>query len=221
MLRSVSPPAPSNTALFRRAADVTTDAGKRVPTGFDAWDHVLGGGAWMPSTVLLAGPPGVGKSSRALTLGCALATRTDRPCLYVSAEMPASTLRAIAERLSLPLGPLLIGEARELDATLTGARSYTPPLACVVFDSLPMFRVADETGHRAQLAALKRIGETTRAIECLALVIQHVTKEGEIAGAEALQHEVDVVAYIEPERLRTIKNRHGPAPRHATLTCLP
>jgi predicted ATP-dependent serine protease len=208
-------------AVFLRAVDIQPAKGSRVATGIEAWDRVLGdelgGGAWLPSTLLLAGPPGHGKSTRALLVGNALARATRRPLVYLSAEMTAPTMRRLAERVGVDLEFLLLNDLPELEPHLATARRCAPAPVCLVFDSLPELVVDESRKASSQATALKKIVETTRELGALAIVIQHVNKEHAIAGTERLQHEVDVVCFIEDDILSTSKNRHGPAPRSAPL----
>jgi DNA repair protein RadA/Sms len=188
----------------------------RVPTGIAGLDRVLGGGLVPASVVLLAGEPGIGKSTLLLHLVSAL-TGSGRPCLLVSGEESHGQVAARARRLGVASDAVAFAPGRDLDAVLDAARARRPFLLAV--DSIQTLR--DPSGP--QLAGgVSQVRACTDALvglakeEGIAVVMTgHVTKDGDLAGPRALEHAVDVVALFEGDArsgLRVLaggKNRFG------------
>jgi DNA repair protein RadA/Sms len=189
----------------------------RWPSGMPGLDRVLGGGLVAGSVVLLAGEPGVGKSTLLLQVA-ALCAATD-PVLYVSAEESNRQVALRAARLGcLHDGIVLLAEP-EVESAVAAARRLRPRL--VIADSVQTMvsdRVPAVAGSvtqvrevAAQLVALaKRDGPTV-------VLVGHVTKDGTIAGPKSLEHLVDVLlefsgaAALPYRGVRATKNRFGPA----------
>jgi DNA repair protein RadA/Sms len=199
----------------RRLAEIDASEAPRIPTGISELDRVLGGGLVPGSVVLLAGEPGVGKS----TLGLQLAARaaTPRPILYVTGEESPEQLRLRAERLDeLPRDLAVLAETR-VEALAEPWRDLRP--AVVVIDSIQTLRtdrVESAPGSVAQVresAAL--LAATAKAHGTALVLVGHVTKEGLVAGPRVLEHMVDAVLSFEGDRshafrvLRATKNRYG------------
>ncbi|MEJ2665908.1 MAG: DNA repair protein RadA [Deinococcales bacterium] len=197
------------------AIEDVRDAGLvRMPSGDDEVDRVLGGGWVSGSASLLAGEPGIGKSTLLLQLAH-LAVESGRTALYVAGEESLAQVRLRAERLGLSRGVTL---ARETDARVLAehVRGAAPEL--VIVDSIQTL-LADPEGTPGTLsqvrdgtallvAAAKDSGSTL-------VLIGHVTKQGAIAGPKVIEHVVDATFALESAAglrvLRAIKNRFGPA----------
>ena len=195
---------------------VPLSPGHRDRTGIGELDRALGGGLVPGAVVLLAGDPGIGKSTLLL---CALdrLSGPDRPVLYVSGEESLQQIRLRGERLGT-LSPAL-HLAAETDAlvALDHARKLRPrvlavdsvqTLALPGLDSAPgSVTQVREVGHR--LAGFAK--ETGTPV----ILVGHVTKDGSIAGPRVLEHLVDTVLFFEGDRshayrvLRAQKNRFG------------
>jgi DNA repair protein RadA/Sms len=199
----------------RRLAEVDTTAIPRLATGSAELDRVLGGGLVPGSVVLLAGEPGVGKSTLALQL--AAGVRSRRPILYVSGEESPEQVRLRADRLpALPEDLVVLAETG-VEALAGPWRELAPALVLVdSIQTLRTERVESAPGSVAQVresAAL--LAATAKAHGTALVLIGHVTKEGAIAGPRVLEHLVDVVLYFEGDRghafrvLRARKNRFG------------
>jgi DNA repair protein RadA/Sms len=207
--------APADGAAKPRAlAEIDAEALPRLATGVPELDRVLGGGLVPGSVVLLAGEPGVGKSTLALQLAAGLAPA---PVLYVSGEESPEQIRLRADRMkSLPAHLALLAETR-VESLAAPWRELAP--AAVIVDSVQTLRtdrVESAPGSVAQVrecaallaAAAKRAGTAL-------VLIGHVTREGTIAGPRVLEHLVDVVLYFDGDRghafrlLRAQKNRFG------------
>lgn len=186
----------------------------RAPSGDAEVDRVLGGGWVMGSAVLLAGEPGIGKSTLLLQLAHH-AVEAGRSTLYVAGEESLAQVRLRAERLGLTHGVEL---TRETDAQALAAhlRAAAPDL--VIVDSIQTL-LADPDGTPGTLtqvrdgtallvAAAKESGSTL-------VLIGHVTKQGSIAGPKVIEHVVDATFALESAAglrvLRAIKNRYGAA----------
>ncbi len=202
-------------AAPRRLGDVEAASAPRLPTGVPELDRVLGGGLVPGSVVLLAGEPGIGKSTLALQL--AAGHRRGSGVLYVTGEESPQQLRLRAERLEeMPEELLVIGETRT-EALAEPWRKLEPSV--VIVDSIQTLRsdrVESAPGSVAQVresAAL--LAAAAKSQGAALLLVGHVTKEGTIAGPRVLEHLVDVVLTFEGDRshpfrmLRAAKNRFG------------
>lgn len=187
-----------------------------MPTGLAGVDRVLGGGVVPGSVVLLAGEPGIGKSTLLLQLIGRLAA-DGRSCLLVSGEESRDQVAARASRIGVPGDAVAFAPGRELDAVLNTTRATSPFLLAV--DSIQTLRDA----RGAQMpGGVSQVRACTDALVGLAkaegvavLLTGHVTKDGDLAGPRALEHAVDVVLTFEGDPrsgLRVLaggKNRFG------------
>jgi DNA repair protein RadA/Sms len=186
------------------------------PTGIREFDRVLGKGLVAGSVVLLAGEPGVGKSTLLLETAKQWAL-AGRSCLYVSGEESPAQARARAERIGAVHEKVLFTAETQLEAILASWVEHKPEL--VVVDSVQMLRCAGEApGAVSQIQeAVRRFSALAKALDISVVLIGHVTKEGEIAGPRFLEHLVDVVLTFAGEQhsrlrlLRGVKNRFGPS----------
>ncbi len=208
-------------AVARRAAlplsQVHARAATATPSGVAELDRVLGGGLVPGAVVLLAGEPGVGKSTLLLEVA-ASAARRGAKTLYVTGEESASQVRVRAERTSAVEDAIFLAAEVDLEAVLSQVAAVQPDL--LVIDSVQTIASSDVDGAaggvtqvRAVTAALVRLAKERHLP---ILLVGHVTKDGSIAGPRALEHIVDVVLQFEGERhsrlrlLRSTKNRFGP-----------
>jgi len=187
----------------------------RTPTGLAEFDAAIGGGIVPGSLLLLAGEPGIGKSTLVLQVAAAIAAAGD--VLYISGEETASQVRNRAERIGIPMGRIrFLATADGTAAAATIAR-MRPALAVV--DSVQTLAIPDlpvDAGGVTQVRALANILLTTAKTSDVPIIITgHVTKDGAIAGPKTLEHLVDQVAVLDGEPtsdiriLRTTKNRFG------------
>lgn len=163
------------------------------------------------SVTLLGGAPGAGKSTLALMLADTTAGATQRESLYISAEEHVEQIKARAKRLGLKNLHLIriasIGQVQNLAPIL---EHYKP--CSIIGDSVP--KIAPDMNDAVQFA--ETIKEWTDTLKAPAFLIDHVTKEEEFAGLQALQHAVDTTLLFtvyedEVRELRTVKNRNGPS----------
>ncbi len=196
---------------------------RRISTGDDELNRVLGGGLVPGSIVLLGGEPGIGKST--LSLQTMLKLSNKMRILYVSGEESAHQLKMRAERLLSPL-PQQGGTEGEsffilcensLEAIFHHIKEVQPDL--VVIDSIQTIsteEVESSAGSIAQVrecaSALLRFAKTSGVP---VILIGHITKEGTLAGPKILEHIVDTVIQFEGDQhymyriLRSMKNRFG------------
>jgi DNA repair protein RadA/Sms len=189
---------------------------RRIPTELPGVDRVLGGGL-VPSTVaLLAGEPGIGKSTLLLQLAAGLSA-AGHACLLASGEESRRQVSARARRLGVDGSALAFVSGRELPAVLDAARSTRPVLLAV--DSVQALRepTAGQTpGGTSQVrACADALVGLAKAEGISVLVTGHVTKDGDLAGPRTLEHAVDVVLSFEGDprsgqrMLSAGKNRFG------------
>lgn len=187
----------------------------RLTTGLSDVDIVLGGGFVAGSINLLAGQPGIGKSTLLLQLANRLADK--QSVLYISGEESAHQIGLRADRLKVKATNLTIATstvAEDIAATIQ-AGGYQ----LVVVDSIQTIAcaaISSAPGSVSQITNSSHIiTQAAKATDTAVLLVGHVTKEGVIAGPKVLEHLVDVVLQLEGDRyggfkiLRPVKNRYG------------
>jgi DNA repair protein RadA/Sms len=201
-------------AVLSLAGTMSTES-KRLGTGQDELDRVLGGGLVVGSVALLGGDPGIGKST--LLLQVAAHVGRERAVLYASGEESVAQVGLRARRLGLSAAELTLVNENDLDAVL--ALASESKVALLVVDSIQTVQSGDAgllagavTQLRECTARLVRFAKSTGTA---VVIIGHVTKEGAIAGPRLLEHLVDTVLYFESESgsryrlVRATKNRYG------------
>lgn len=198
------------------AVDVA--AARAVPTGIDELDRVLGGGLVAGAVVLLAGDPGVGKSTLLLDTAATWA-RTGRRVLYATGEESAAQVRLRAERIGAVADELFLAAETDLGSILGHIDAVEPSL--VILDSVQTVSSAQVEGAAGGVTQVKEVAASlisvakTRGV--IVIVVGHVTKDGAVAGPRTLEHLVDVVLHFEGDRhgslrlVRAVKNRFGAA----------
>ena len=188
----------------------------RLSTGISELDRVLGGGIVQGSLVLIAGDPGIGKSTILLQTSGKLCN-SDKKVLYVSAEESASQIKLRAERLGIKSDNLYIYPQTNFELIKKHIEEMKPDL--VIVDSIQAIYTST---IQSSAGSVSQIRECCNFLMSLAktnnvsiIVIGHVTKEGNIAGPKVLEHMVDTVIQFEGDKyktyriLRSIKNRFG------------
>jgi DNA repair protein RadA/Sms len=188
---------------------------ERISTEVADVDTVLGGGIVAGSVNLLAGQPGIGKSTLLLQLAYNVSKK--HKVLYVSGEESARQVALRAERLGTQNELLQIAVstiANDIASTISGGE-----YDLVVVDSIQAVAVNEiqsAAGNVSQITnSTQLLTAAAKASNTALIIVGHVTKEGSIAGPKALEHIVDVVLQLEGDRyggfkvLRTIKNRYG------------
>ena len=219
----------SQNAKVVKLSDVRHIEKNRVKSGFGEFDRVMGGGIVPGSVTLLAGDPGIGKST--LLLHVLAATGG----LYVSGEESAEQVKLRAKRLGIDgeniqilaetnvesITSVIASEAKQSHngsgIAAPSERSRNDKL--VIVDSIQTLSSSDLDGMAGSVGQIRRSAElliaSAKSQGIPIIIIGHVTKEGAIAGPKVLEHMVDTVLYLEGERfanariLRTLKNRFG------------
>lgn len=203
------------------------------PTGVPEFDRVLGGGIVRGSVVLVAGEPGIGKSTLLLDVAARAAqpgggragdnepaaAGPGRPVLYVSGEESTAQIRARAERIGAMAPTLYLASETDLATVLAQIERVEPEL--VVVDSVQTIASAEIDGAAGNVSQVREVAacliRVAKERGVAVLLVGHVTKDGSIAGPRVLEHLVDVVVQFEGDRhsrlrlVRAAKNRFGPA----------
>lgn len=205
----------------RKITAVSSELPKRISTGRPAWDIVLGGGLVRPSSVLVAGGAGVGKTSTLLRVLNHMGESTRRPVLYGSAEMPAEMVKHYVSRLRLSAAYLYINDSKQAEDMHEDILELRP--IAIVWDSIQRFRVSGSLGEVVLKDVVTGAIESGEHVKAVSFLISHVTKQNEdFMGPNDIGHDVDAVVYIQKagDNLVTIetrtKNRWGPTPLTAT-----
>lgn len=203
-------------------AEVSADQARARPTGVGELDRVLGGGIVPGAVVLLAGEPGVGKSTLLLDVASRAAEGArasgQAPVLYVTGEESASQVRLRAERIGALDPALLLAAETSLETLLRHVEQVSPSLLVVdSVQTLASDQVEGSAGGTTQVRAVaSALIAVAKSRGLPVVLVGHVTKDGGIAGPRVLEHLVDVVCQFEGERhgrlrlLRAVKNRYGP-----------
>ncbi len=184
----------------------------RIKSGLIEFDRVMGGGVVPGSVTLLAGDPGIGKSTLLLhVLG-------NVGGLYVSGEESAEQVKLRAKRLGIEGKNISILSETSAESIVAAVRSLDST-SLVIVDSIQTLSSSDLDGMAGSVGQIRRSAElliaAAKSLGVPIIIIGHVTKEGAIAGPKVLEHMVDTVLYLEGERfanarvLRTLKNRFG------------
>ena len=185
----------------------------RVTTGIFEVDRVLGGGLASNAVILLAGEPGIGKSSLILQIA------SGKSVLYISGEESADQIKARAERMKIDITRMLFAGETEIQSILTGLEKQLKSFDWLVFDSIQTLYDKDIPSVYGSVSQIKEV--TAKIVDFCkrnnkaAIIIGHVTKSGDIAGPKTMEHLVDVVLQFEGEKtthfriLHAEKNRFG------------
>ncbi|SRR5579885_165848 len=206
---------PAAAAGPRALSDVPTEREMRIPTGLAAVDQVLGGGLVPGSVVLLAGDPGIGKSTLLLQISEMMAAQGG--VLYVTGEESAQQVKLRAGRLGIDSPHILVLSEQNISSVEERLRESRVKVAIV--DSIQSVFLNELTSAPGSVSQVREsaglIASVSRAAGVATILVGHVTKEGSIAGPRVLEHMVDVVLQFEGERvrqlrlLRAVKNRYG------------
>lgn len=198
--------------------------GTRLSTGISQLDEVLGGGFMPGGVTLLAGQPGIGKST--LLLQLVLTIGITEPVLYISGEESAGQVRLRAERVekSLPSNVSIVATTSADDIAATIASGVYRLVIVDSMQTVAMAEIASAPGTVSQITnSANIIIRAAKGTNTSVVLVGHVTKEGSIAGPKVLEHLVDVVLSFEGDRyggfklLRAAKNRYGSTAEVAIL----
>lgn len=213
--RRAAATAPMTSKSFR--SDAAASLAKLHPSGFAPLDIMLGGGIVDGSVTLIAGEPGVGKSTLLAQLGLARAKQQET-VIYVTGEESPAQIRRRLERL-MPDIPESLRFIDRTDASAVAATIETELPALAIIDSIQTMRapgVESEPGSATQIKASGALlTEAAKRSHRPIIIVGQVTKDGDIAGPRLLEHLVDTVLFLEGDRthhyrvLRTFKHRFG------------
>lgn len=188
----------------------------KMSTNISEFDRVLGGGLVQGSLVLIAGDPGIGKSTILLQTS-GLLCKNQKKVLYVSAEESANQIKLRADRLSIDAKSLYIYPQTNLELIKKEIENIKPDV--VVVDSIQAIYTQNMASSAGSVSQIREccnfLMQMAKNENITVIVIGHVTKEGNIAGPKVLEHMVDTVIYFEGDKyksyrlLRAVKNRFG------------
>lgn len=189
----------------------------RTSTGNSEIDLVLGGGVVPGMAVLIAGEPGIGKSTLLLELADQF-LKTGGEVLYVAGEESAGQIKIRANRLGIKAPGLTLLEETDVDAI--GEQITKGTWKAVIVDSIQTMTTDDLTGSAGSVGQVRecagRILAVTKSLGVPVFLVGHVTKDGTIAGPKVIEHAVDTILMVEGEKftslrlVRSVKNRFGP-----------
>ncbi|MGC9668169.1 DNA repair protein RadA [Planosporangium sp. 12N6] len=216
-LRAVTARRPAEPA--RPIATISAAPARARPTNVPEFDRVLGGGLVPGGVVLLAGEPGVGKSTLLLDVAQQWAASGETPALVISGEESVSQVRLRAERIGALHQRLYLAAETDLAAVLGHLDAVKPGL--LILDSVQTISAPGADGVPGGVTQVRGV---TAAIVAVAkergiatVLVGHVTKDGQVAGPRVLEHLVDVVLNFEGDKhsslrmVRGLKNRFGAA----------
>lgn len=208
---------PSSPALPITRIDPNTT--RALPVGIGELDRVLGGGIVPGSVILLAGEPGVGKSTLLLEVVHRWASSGRGRALYVTGEESAGQVRLRAERTGAVSDGLYLAAESDLGTVLGHVDAVKPTL--LVVDSVQTMSASGIDGVHGGVTQVRAVTATltslAKASGVAVLLVGHVTKDGAVAGPRSLEHLVDVVLGFEGDKhstlrmVRGVKNRFGAA----------
>lgn len=209
--RSIPPPRSA-----QPITEVDLTALTRTPTGVGEFDRVLGGGLVPGAVVLLAGEPGVGKSTLLLDIA-ARVTADSNPVLYLTGEESASQVRLRADRIGAVNPGVLLAAENDLARALGHVEASNPSL--VIVDSVQTLASDAVDGAAGGVAQVRAVATAlislAKSRNTPVILVGHVTKDGSVAGPRVLEHLVDVVCHFEGDQhsrlrlVRAVKNRFG------------
>jgi DNA repair protein RadA/Sms len=188
-------------------------------TGVSEFDRVLGGGLVPGAVVLVAGEPGIGKSTLLLDVAARAARQGEgRTVLYITGEESAAQVRMRAERIEAMAASLFLASETDLATVLGQIEAVQPDL--LVIDSVQTIASGEVEGAAGNVSQVREVAasviQVAKSRGIATLLVGHVTKDGSIAGPRVLEHLVDVVVQFEGDRhsrlrlVRAVKNRYGP-----------
>ncbi len=204
----------------RPLAEIAEQFIERRSSGLGEFDRVLGGGLVRGQAVLLAGEPGVGKSTLLLSVAHRFASAGDGDVvLYISGEESAEQVGVRARRIGADAPGVLLADESDLDTMLALVQRHQPAL--VVVDSVQTITSAGSDGRAGGVAQVLEVTQVlvkaAKASNIPLILVGQSTRENAVAGPRALEHLVDTILTFEGDRhtslrlCRTVKNRYGPA----------
>ncbi|WP_045879438.1 DNA repair protein RadA [Pseudofrankia sp. DC12] len=205
------------TTPAKPVTEVDPSPAARRSTGVDELDRVLGGGVVAGAVILLAGEPGVGKSTLLLEVA-ARGAQAGHRALVVTGEESVAQVRLRAGRTGTLHADLWLAAETDLGALLGHVEEVQPTL--LVVDSVQTISSAGVDGVAGGVTQVREVAaaliRAAKALGLATILVGHVTKDGSVAGPRLLEHLVDVVLHFEGDQqtalrmIRSVKNRYGP-----------
>lgn len=191
----------------------------RIKINIEEFDRVIGGGIVRGSAILIAGDPGIGKSTLLLQTAAAI-SKIGKKIFYISGEESTDQILLRARRLNLEKDKVYLASNTNIANILKTLNDKNPPDIVIIDSIQTMFvdNIGSTPGTISQIrACTSELTMLAKRKNITIIIVSHVTKDGQIAGPKLLEHMVDTVLYFEGDRnqqfrlLRSIKNRYGPA----------
>jgi DNA repair protein RadA/Sms len=197
--------------------EISSKVAERIKTGISELDRALGGGLVSGQVILIAGEPGIGKSTLLLEVANKLSA------FYATGEESVVQVKLRADRLGVTGKSILMLEETDIDVILSSIvanidRKIAPSV--IVIDSIQTMFTSNLSGMAGSVGQIRectyRIVRLAKKYGIPTFIVGHVTKEGAVAGPSVLTHLVDTVLWFEGDKnftlrlIRAIKNRFGP-----------
>jgi len=199
---------------LQKLTDINASKMERITTGISELDRALGGGMVTGQVILIAGEPGIGKSTILLQLADNL-----KDTVYVSGEESANQVAIRAKRLGINNKNIQFLESTDVDEIINELSTIKSKLSAVIVDSIQTMVTNDLTGLAGSVGQVRecafRLLKYAKQSNTPLIMVGHVTKEGTVAGPAVLAHIVDTVLWFEGDKmsnlrlLRSVKNRFG------------
>ena len=198
-----------------KLSDIKSSTVKRILTRISELDRVLGGGLVPGQAVLIAGEPGIGKSTLLTELASSFPN-----ALYVCGEESASQVKVRADRLGVKKSNIELLEETDVDSVVSLMGDPGSSYSMIVIDSIQTMTTGDLSGMAGSVGQVRecsfRLLKAAKEKGIPLFLVGHVTKQGTVAGPAVLAHIVDTVLWFEGDKtlttrvLRAVKNRFGP-----------
>lgn len=197
-------------------SQVVSASPKRIQTGLSEFDRVLGGGFVSGQVILLAGEPGIGKSTLLTVLA---KTLSGIKIVYVCGEESMEQIKVRADRMGYKADNLYMVNDTDIDNVCASLSGFSD-IGLVIVDSVQTMTSSELMGMAGSVGQVKgcsqKLANLAKSLGVPTIIVGHVTKDGTVAGPKVLEHIVDTVLYLEGDSqhmfriLKTTKNRFGP-----------
>jgi DNA repair protein RadA/Sms len=200
---------------------VNLERSPRISSGSSELDRVLGGGIVKGQVILIAGEPGIGKSTLLMQLANKVASQSAKnKVFYASGEESALQIATRADRLKSKNPNIVILESTDIDAIISTLEENKKDVTLAIIDSIQTMSTSDLNGLAGSVGQVRecafRLVNFGKKEGIPVFIVGHITKEGAVAGPAVLAHIVDTVLWFEGEKslqlrlIRAVKNRFGP-----------
>ena len=204
----------ANVQKIQRLTDIKLSKMERIKTQISELDRSLGGGIVSGQVILIAGEPGIGKSTLLLQLANNL-----NNTLYISGEESSNQVAIRAKRLGIDNKNIQFLESTDVDQIIDELSGISNKPSLIIIDSIQTMTTSDLTGLAGSVGQVRecafRLLRYAKSNNIPLVLVGHVTKEGTVAGPAVLAHIVDTVLWFEGDKksslrlLRSVKNRFG------------